>query len=123
MPKKLVTTLSGIVNKPGLAVYATKAGSTPLLLGDLGERADRATPRVEAITGYRGPARVAAYTVTYQGFDPATGREARVFGLGEWFNLRAHRAWLAAMQPLWRDRASTRFAALVTIAVLIGNLC
>jgi acetyl-CoA C-acetyltransferase len=67
----LVTTLSGIVNKPGFAVYSTKPGSKSLLLGDLSDRADRATPRVDAITGYRGRARVAAYTVTYEGFDPA----------------------------------------------------
>jgi acetyl-CoA C-acetyltransferase len=61
----LVTALSGLVNKPGLAVYAAEPGATPLLLGDLAAEADHATPRVEAVIGYRGPARVAAYTVTY----------------------------------------------------------
>ena len=69
--KGLVSTLSGIVNKPGLAVYAAEPGPAPLLLGDLADRADRATPRLEAITGYRGPARVAAYTVTYRDTEPA----------------------------------------------------
>jgi acetyl-CoA C-acetyltransferase len=67
----LVTTLSGIVNKPGLAVYATKPGTKPLFLADLRDRAEHATPRVEAITGYHGPAQVAAYTVTYDELDPA----------------------------------------------------
>jgi acetyl-CoA C-acetyltransferase len=67
----LVTTLSGIVNKPGLAVYSARPGGKPLLLGDLRDEAERATARVEAICGHRGPARVAAYTVTYEGMDPA----------------------------------------------------
>src|SRR5262249_51573042 len=65
----LVSTLSGLVNKPGLAVYATDP--VPLLLGDLADEANSATPRVDAIAGYRGPARVAAYTVTYAGTEPA----------------------------------------------------
>ena len=63
--KGLVSTVSGIVNKPGLAVYATRPDPAPLLLGNLADQTDRATPRVEPIAGYRGPARVAAYTVTY----------------------------------------------------------
>lgn len=67
----LVSTLSGLVNKAGLAVYATQPEPLPLLLGDLAEQADRATPRVEVIDGYHGPARVAAYTVTYEQAEPA----------------------------------------------------
>ena len=43
-----------------------------------------------------------------QGYDPAAGREARVFGLSNWFNTRAHDAWLAALEPIWRDRTGTR---------------
>jgi acetyl-CoA C-acetyltransferase len=69
--KGLVTTLSGLLNKPGLAVYAARPGNAPLLLGDLATEADRATPRAEVLAGYRGPARVAAYTVTYDGMAPA----------------------------------------------------
>jgi len=67
----LVSTVSGIINKPGLAVYARKPGAKPLLLGDLRDKAVDATPRMEAITGYQGPARVAAYTVGYDGLDPS----------------------------------------------------
>jgi acetyl-CoA C-acetyltransferase len=63
--KGLVSTLSGLVNKPGLAVYAARPCAAHLLLGDLADQADRATPRTEVIAGYRGPARIAAYTVTY----------------------------------------------------------
>lgn len=68
--KGLVSTVSGIVNKPGLAVYATHPEPAPLLLGDLADQAERATPHVELIAGYRGPARIAAYTVTYAQAEP-----------------------------------------------------
>jgi acetyl-CoA C-acetyltransferase len=68
--KGLVSTLSGILNKAGLAVYAAEPNPAPLLLGDLADPADRATPRLEAIAGYHGPARVAAYTVTYREAEP-----------------------------------------------------
>ncbi len=67
----LVTTLSGLLNKPGLAVYAAEPGAEPLLLGDLADAAARATPRVAVVAGYRGPARIAACTVTYRGLAPA----------------------------------------------------
>jgi hypothetical protein len=66
-----VTALSGLLNKPGLAVYSTEPGPEPLLVADLGDEAERATPRVEVDTRYRGPARVAAVTVSYQGLAPA----------------------------------------------------
>jgi acetyl-CoA C-acetyltransferase len=69
--KGLVTTLSGLMNKPGLAVYAARPGPDPLLLGDLAGEAERATPRVEVVVGYRGPAQVVAYTVAYDGLAPA----------------------------------------------------
>jgi acetyl-CoA C-acetyltransferase len=69
--KGLVSTVSGLVNKPGLAVYAAQPDPAPLLVGDLADHADRATPRADLIAGYRGPARVAAYTVTYTDAEPA----------------------------------------------------
>ncbi|MEX2256963.1 MAG: hypothetical protein WEC34_16125 [Acidimicrobiia bacterium] len=67
----MVTTVSGLLNKPGLAVYATRPGPGPMLLGDLAEAAAVATEGVEAVAGYRGPATVAASTVHYDGMDPA----------------------------------------------------
>jgi acetyl-CoA C-acetyltransferase len=63
--KGVVSTLSGLVNKPGLAVYGTRPEPSPMLLGNLADQAAQATPRVELIAEYRGPARVAAYTVAY----------------------------------------------------------
>jgi acetyl-CoA C-acetyltransferase len=68
----VVSSLSGLVNKPGLAVYAARPRASSPLLGDLASEAERATPRLEAIAGHRGPARVAAYTVTYRDMEPAT---------------------------------------------------
>jgi acetyl-CoA C-acetyltransferase len=69
--KGLVSTVSGLLNKPGLAVYAAEPGDAPLLLDDLAERAERATAPVEPIAGYQGPALVAACTVTYDAMVPA----------------------------------------------------
>ena len=69
--KGMVSTVSGILNKPGLAVYAAEPGNAPLLLDDLAEAAEHATDAAEPIAGYRGPARVAACTVSYDGMNPA----------------------------------------------------
>jgi acetyl-CoA C-acetyltransferase len=66
----LVTTVSGLLNKPGLAVYSTTP-EVPLLSRDLAPEAERATERLDVVAGYRGPARVATYTVAYEGLDPA----------------------------------------------------
>jgi acetyl-CoA C-acetyltransferase len=66
----LVSTVSGLVNKPGLAVYAARP-QAPLLVADLADEAARATPRVAAVAGHHGPARVAAYTVAYRDDAPA----------------------------------------------------
>jgi acetyl-CoA C-acetyltransferase len=65
----LVTTVSGLLNKPGLAVYAATP-DVPLLSRDLAAEAELATARVEVVAGYRGPARVATYTVAYDRLDP-----------------------------------------------------
>jgi acetyl-CoA C-acetyltransferase len=65
----LVTTVSGLLNKPGLAVYST-APEVSLLSRDFAPEAERATECLEVVAGYRGPARVAAYTVAYDGLDP-----------------------------------------------------
>ena len=69
--KGLVSTVSGLLNKPGLAVYGAEPGDAPLLLDDLAGTAERATEAVEPIAGYVGPARVAACTVSYETMDPA----------------------------------------------------
>ncbi len=68
--KGLVSTVSGLLNKPGLAVYAAEPSETPLLVGDLAADAAAATATVDAVSGYRGPATVVACTVSYDGMDP-----------------------------------------------------
>jgi acetyl-CoA C-acetyltransferase len=67
----LVTALSGLMNKPGLTVFSTAAGPEPLLVGDLAEPAAAVTARRAVVADHQGPATVAAYTVLYDGMDPA----------------------------------------------------
>ncbi len=67
----LVTTLSGLLNKGGVAVYTT-APEQPLLLADLVDDVAAATPTVEAVADHHGPATVLGYTVQYDGMTPAT---------------------------------------------------
>jgi acetyl-CoA C-acetyltransferase len=59
----LVTTVSGFLTKPGLAVYGTEPGARPLLVADLRERAEAATPTVPLADGHEGRATVVACTV------------------------------------------------------------
>jgi acetyl-CoA C-acetyltransferase len=66
----LVTSLSGLVNKPGITVLCTDPGPRPALVADLGAEAAAATPVADVVTGYTGTATVAAYTVLYDGTEP-----------------------------------------------------
>jgi acetyl-CoA C-acetyltransferase len=68
----LLTTVSGLLTKPGLAVWSATPPERPVLIADLAGEAEAATAAVELIAGYTGPARVATYTVTYDGFAPHT---------------------------------------------------
>jgi acetyl-CoA C-acetyltransferase len=60
----IVTTVSGFLHKPGIAVYATDPGPGPLEVADLADEATAATRTRPIATGYRGPATIAACTVT-----------------------------------------------------------
>jgi acetyl-CoA C-acetyltransferase len=66
----LVTTVSGLLNKPGLAVYCTHLGPE-VLVDDLAAENERAAARTEVVGAYEGPAVIATYTVHYDGADPA----------------------------------------------------
>ena len=68
--KGLVTTVSGMLTKPGLAVWASEPGDRPPLVHDYADDAVAATPTVDVVSAYDGPATVAAYTVTYDGHAP-----------------------------------------------------
>jgi acetyl-CoA C-acetyltransferase len=76
----LITTVSGLLSKPGLAVWSATPpaeGRSPLI-ADLSEEALAATEilPVASLEGSTGPALVASYTVTYDGADRL--RPARV---------------------------------------------
>ncbi len=69
----LVTTVSGLLTKPGLGVWSARPDGRPPLLADLARESAAATGVVEAVgtlDGYGGPGTVVTYTVTYEGLDP-----------------------------------------------------
>jgi len=69
----VVTTVSGLLTKPGIGAWSAVPDGQPPLVGDLGEAAAAATGTidvVETLGGYQGGATVATYTVTYEGMVP-----------------------------------------------------
>ncbi len=63
----MVTTVSGLLTKPGIGVWGTRPPDAPALVADLGEAAERATdvvPTYETLDAYSGPGVVVAFTVT-----------------------------------------------------------
>jgi len=70
----LVTTVSGLLTKPGLGVWSARPDGRPPLLADLAYEAASVTDTIEAVAtleGYDGGGTVATYTVTYDGTEPA----------------------------------------------------
>ena len=67
----LVTTVSGMLTKPGLAVWSARSDGEPPILADLAQEAQAESETLEVIEDYAGPAAVASYTVTYEGPVPA----------------------------------------------------
>jgi acetyl-CoA C-acetyltransferase len=68
-----VTTVSGLLTKPGIGVWSTRPDGQPPLLADLAARAEEETgvlEVIETLDGYAGPATVVTYTVTFEGMDP-----------------------------------------------------
>ena len=69
----VVTTVSGLLTKPGLGVWSARPDGRPPLLADLGGASASATgvlDVVETLGGYQGEATVATYTVTFDGMVP-----------------------------------------------------
>ena len=66
----LVTTVSGMLTKAGLAVWASEPDDDLPLVADLAARASAATETVDVAPSHDGPATVAALTVTYTGEEP-----------------------------------------------------
>lgn len=67
----LVTTVSGLLTKPGLAVWSAEPGDGPPLVADLVAAATAATETAEVVGGHDGEATVIACTVTYEGGEPS----------------------------------------------------
>jgi acetyl-CoA C-acetyltransferase len=69
----VVTTVSGLLTKPGLGAWSCTPDGRPPLLGDLAGSAGSATGVVdvmETLDGFDGEATVATYTVTFEGMVP-----------------------------------------------------
>jgi acetyl-CoA C-acetyltransferase len=69
----VVTTVSGLLTKPGIGVWSAVPDGRPLMLGDLFDEAESATDLVdvvEKLDGYEGDATIVTYTVTFEGMDP-----------------------------------------------------
>ena len=63
----MVTTVSGLLTKPGIGVWGTHPPGAPPLVADLAATAELATdvvPAFDALDAYSGPGVVVAYTVT-----------------------------------------------------------
>ena len=69
----LVTTVSGLLTKPGLGVWSARPDGRPPLLADLAYEVASVTGTrdvVATLDGYEGGGTVATYTVTYDGMTP-----------------------------------------------------
>ena len=69
----VVTTVSGLLTKPGLGVWSARPDGRPPLVADLADEVASLTgviDVVETLDGYDGEAVVATYTVTFDGLDP-----------------------------------------------------
>ncbi len=69
----MVTTVSGLLTKPGIGIWCTEPDEEPPLIADLADEAAAATETVEVhetLEEYAGAASVASYTVTFDGEEP-----------------------------------------------------
>ncbi len=66
----MVTTVSGLLTKPGLTVWSARPPATPVLVADLGGRAAAATHALASTHAGSGAATVVTATATYEGEDP-----------------------------------------------------
>jgi acetyl-CoA C-acetyltransferase len=67
----LVTTVCGLLTKPGLAVWSATPDYRPPLLSDLADEAAAATETMPVVDEHHGSASVISATVSYAGMDPA----------------------------------------------------
>ena len=67
----LVTSVSGLLTKPGLGVWSAESDGRPPLIADLAEDVVAATATRAVVLSATGPGTIATATVTHQGQDPA----------------------------------------------------
>lgn len=67
----LVTAVSGILTKQGVALLASRPPERPFAFDDVGAETARDTDRVEVVEEATGPARIASYTILYDGDAPS----------------------------------------------------
>jgi len=67
----LVTTVSGFLTKPGLAVWSSTPGGRPPLVADLAAEVSATTGAIdEVLPRHDGPGTIAALTITFAGDEP-----------------------------------------------------
>jgi acetyl-CoA C-acetyltransferase len=69
----VVTTVSGLLTKPGIGAWSALPDGRPPLVADLASECEAATGVVavaETLDGYEGHGTIVTYTVTYDGMDP-----------------------------------------------------
>lgn len=67
----LVTSVSGLLTKPGLGVWSTETDGEPPLIADLADEAAERTATRTVVLSASGPATIASYTVTHDGQQPS----------------------------------------------------
>lgn len=106
----MVTTVSGLLTKPGLAIWGATPPGRPELVADFGAEAAAATGVREVTGSANGPARIAAYTVTFEGDEPS-----RAFVVAD---LADGRRWIGVSHhPDVRDRGRTEELVGTTVHV------
>jgi acetyl-CoA C-acetyltransferase len=70
----MVTTVSGLLTKPGIGIWSTRPDDRPPLIADLARQAAAITATVDVhatLEEYSGPASVVSYTVTFDAGEPS----------------------------------------------------
>ncbi|WP_436793416.1 acetyl-CoA acetyltransferase [Actinospongicola halichondriae] len=68
--RALVTSVSGLLTKPGLGVWSTSSDGQPPLIADLADDVRASTPVVPVVRDAVGTGTVASWTVTHEGQEP-----------------------------------------------------
>jgi acetyl-CoA C-acetyltransferase len=106
----LVTTVSGFLTKPGLAVWSSTPGARPPLIADLADEAAAATATLDELPPrHDGAGTIAALTVTYAGDQPLELVAVLTTDDGKRFVARSKDAALAA-RAMNEELIGTRFA-------------